>query len=576
MVGRFFLALWLFIRAGIALDCSTASLSSILPSNCTVTFAQQITHTGEFSKDGIIIKIPFAVPSSTFPICAVNIKVQSSPNTTFNSGILLPSNWNGRMMATGNPGFGGGMRWDFMGSSMNYGPAVTTSTDTGHIGPPNGITWAIHNPEGVIDWSYRSLHYTTVLAKQVANAFYGKPVRHAYYTACSNGGRQGMKEIQMYPGDYDGVVVGAPPWWITHLHPWALQVGLWNLPSSSSAHITSQQVTAVGTEVMKQCDHQDGVADGIVSKPYSCNFDSSALLCSNSGSSSTTCLNSTQLGTVSKIYNDWLRADGSLLFPGFPISASASRYADVTTSPNHFGLEYMQGFVYNETAWNWHTFSGEKTVNFVDSINAGQAAALSTDLSKFQANGGKLIIYHGLADTTVPTSSSLLYYQKVKQSFAATNPGTSIDDFFKFYLVPGMGHCGGSTVAPYYIAAAGQIVKTSSGTGFSTPGYVDTKHDVLLAMMDWVEHNNAPDHIIASKWVSDNATNGLSMQRPLCPYPEQQKFIGGNYKAAGAWTCISGTEVDFPLPKGSQGTVSTTTNKPVAQRRSAKFRDHPQ
>jgi feruloyl esterase len=134
------------------------------------------------------------------------------------------------------------------------------------------------------------------------------------------------------------------------------------------------------------------------------------------------------------MYNDWTASDGSLLFPGFPISSSPSHYGEVTTIPDHFGLEYFYGFVYNSTTWDWTKFDGETTVAYTDSLNTGDIAALDMDLSAFKANGGKLIMYHGLSDTTIPTGSSIEYIQGVNQTMG------SIEDFFQLYLVPGMGH----------------------------------------------------------------------------------------------------------------------------------------
>jgi feruloyl esterase len=551
-----FLSFFLFIYTVLAVDCSIAAFSSLVPSNATVTLASQITKHGKFSQDGINITIASNVTNDALPICALNIQVQSSANTSFNMGLLLPSNWNGRMMATGNPGFGGGIRWDFMGSVLRYGPAISLSTDTGHIGAPNNISFAVNNPDGIIDWSYRSLHYSTVLAKQLAKSFYDQDVKHSYYTACSNGGRQGLKEVQMFPDDYDGVLVGAPPWWITHLHPWALQVGIWNLPAGTNRHVPSNKFDMVYQEIMNQCDAQDGLTDGIVSEPYSCNFNSSALLCDATATNTSACLQKEQIDTLSLMYNDWIATNGSLIHPRFPISAPASRFGQVTTDPNHFGLEYFYGFVYNNTDWDWKTFQGETTVEYVDSINAGDAAALSFDLSEFRNNGGKVILYHGLADPTIPTGSSILYYQSVQEAMFPSGASGNIDDFFKFYLIPGMAHCGSSTVAPYYIAAAGQVVSTAQGHGFSTPGYVDTKHDVFLAMMDWVEQGNAPQELIATKWNNDTLEDGLSMQRPLCPYPQRSQYDGqGDWHQASSWTCVDGDTLQFPIQNGSVGTI---------------------
>lgn len=45
----------------------------------------------------------------------------------------------------------------------------------------------------------------------------------------------------------------------------------------------------------------------------------------------------------------------------------------------------------------------------------------------------------------------------------------------------------------------------------------DKQHDMLLAMIDWVENGNAPDEIIAVKYRNDNKSEGVAFTRPLCP-----------------------------------------------------------
>ncbi len=118
--------------------------------------------------------------------------------------------------------------------------------------------------------------------------------------------------------------------------------------------------------------------------------------------------------------------------------------------------------------------------------------------------------------------------------------------------------CGQSEVAPYYIAAAGQVVKSTAGEfGFSVPGYEDPEHDVLLAMMRWVENGTAPTQVIATKWLNDTVENGITMQRPLCPYPQKAVYGGsGDWKSASTWTCREGGVMSFPNVNGSVGSVA--------------------
>ena len=164
-----------------------------------------------------------------------------------------------------------------------------------------------------------------------------------------------------------------------------------------------------------------------------------------------------------------------------------------------------------------------------------------------------MLMYHGLADGTIPTGSSIDYYSRVNSTMGGSS---SIDDFYKLYLVPGMGHCGSSDVAPYYIAAAGQVVKQGSNFGFSVPNYADPRHDVMLAMIQWVENGMAPQEIVATKWKNDTVDEGLVMQRPLCAYPLRAVYSGsGDTNKAESWSCKEGDVLDFPAQNGSLGTV---------------------
>ena len=58
-------------------------------------------------------------------------------------------------------------------------------------------------PRSSIDFAWRSEHEMTVKAKAVIQAFYGRGPRLSYWNGCSTGGRQGLKEAQKFPDDYD-------------------------------------------------------------------------------------------------------------------------------------------------------------------------------------------------------------------------------------------------------------------------------------------------------------------------------------------------------------------------------------
>ena len=109
----------------------------------------------------------------------------------------------------GNGGFAGTINYDEMAAGLKQGYA-TASTDTGHEAGAEDASWAYKHREKVVDYGYRGLHLTTVAAKKIVAAMYGKPAGHSYFDGCSNGGREALMEAQRFPDDFDGILAGAP------------------------------------------------------------------------------------------------------------------------------------------------------------------------------------------------------------------------------------------------------------------------------------------------------------------------------------------------------------------------------
>jgi hypothetical protein len=98
-------------------------------------------------------------------------------------------------------------RYGGMVSPLGNGFAVA-STDDGHTGP--GAAWAFGHPEKVIDYGYRAVHLTSVISKQVVATYYHRTASRTYFSGCSDGGRESLMEVQRYPDDFDGYLVGGP------------------------------------------------------------------------------------------------------------------------------------------------------------------------------------------------------------------------------------------------------------------------------------------------------------------------------------------------------------------------------
>ena len=126
--------------------------------------------------------------------CRVNATLSPTPASSIKVEVWLPAEgaWNGKLMATGNGGYGGALG----GPRLAMRPAVkagyaVAGTDMGHTedGAGGSAEWALGQPEKIADWGYRANHETAVFAKALIAAHYGKGPRRAYFTGCSDGGR---------------------------------------------------------------------------------------------------------------------------------------------------------------------------------------------------------------------------------------------------------------------------------------------------------------------------------------------------------------------------------------------------
>ena len=438
-----------------------------------------------------------------------------------------------------------------MGTNVHYGFA-SMSTDTGHISGTGDGSWALNNPEAQMDWGYRAMHGSVVLAKEIVEKYYGQSIAYSYYSGCSTGGRQGLKEVQMFPEDFDGVLAGAPAWWTTHLQTWTVKVGLYNLPNNGANHIPAELFPVISAEVFRQCDGQDGLEDGIISDPYGCDFYPESLLCNSEtnanatsplspsyGSNASACLTAAQIDTLYHIYNDWVDTNQTFVFPHLALGSETQWPAlldtSVTNAPASLGTSWVANFLLSNPNWNYNNFSYE-TVQLADAVNPGMANADDFNLAPFHAKGGKLLHYHGMSDGLIATGSSIYFYKQVLKKMIGQ--GVDLDDWYRFFLVPGMQHCANSVNnAPWYFAGANQPFELGSSV-YSVPGFNDSKHDILMALMAWTEEGRAPDSIIATKYMNDSVEAPVIRQRPLCPYPSQARYKGsGNMNDAESWEC---------------------------------------
>jgi len=460
---------------------------------------------------------PSGPPLKDLPaFCRVVLVLAPTTDSHVEAEVWMPaSGWNGKFQGVGNGGFAGSIAYAGLGIVLSRRYAAAAS-DTGHrAAAGTDASWALGHPEKIVDFGYRAVHETAVTAKALIKAFYGEGPRRSYFSSCSNGGRQALMEAQRYPGDYDGIIAGAPANDWTHL----LSAAIWHqqaLTLDPASYISPKKLPAIQAAALAACDANDGVKDGVIENPPNCRFDPGTLLCQ--GADSDSCLTAPQVAALHKIYAGPKTAKGKTITPGYSPGAEAGQggWAAWIVGPEPtkslmfaFGSNFYKNMVYNDANWDYKTFELERDTRLADDKMAPILSAVNPDLKKFKERGGKLIMYHGWNDAAIPGQSSVNYYQSVVEKMGPK----SVAEFARLYMVPGMQHCGGGD-GPN---AFGQL----------GPGAGDARHDVGKALEHWVETGIAPDAIIATRYKTGaNPASGVARTRPLCAYPKTAQWKG--------------------------------------------------
>lgn len=480
------------------LNCSTLQAFQI--DQGSVSAAEWVA-AGEFRPAG---SPPSAgdTPFSTLPeFCRVSMSLHPSDDSDIKLELWLPrTNWNGKYMAVGNGAFTGSIRYSSMHDPLRRGYAVS-STDTGHSG--NTASFAIGHPEKLADFGWRAEHEMAEVSKRVIDAFYSTPASYSYWNGCSAGGRQAMVEAEKFPLDFDGIIAGAPGLDWTGRAAAALRVAQ-HLEANPEARLLENDRRLLHDAVIQACDANDGVQDRLISQPLQCHFEPAQLLCANGQSSS--CLTAEQVDTVEMLYSSPVNPDTGRAITGL-LPGSELGWTDLgwTASARATGLEQYRYIVYEDESWTIDQFDFDRDIVLAESMDNNTLNALDPDLEAFMSAGGKLIQYHGWVDPQISPNNATQYYERVVDHFGGR---AAIHDNYRLFMVPGMEHCRGG------------------------PG--PDNFDAISALEDWVEHNVAPDAIVAEHY-NDGA---VDRSRPLCPFPEIAVYDGnGDIDDASNFQC---------------------------------------
>ena len=410
--------------------------------------------------------------------------------------VAMPDSWNRRLFQIGNGGMAGeavpgrGERANQRLGAVRNG-FVFTSSDLGHVADGDNLAWAENHGDAVIDFGHRGTHLNNVWARRVAERYYGDTVARAYYSGCSTGGRQGYSEAQRYPDDFDGILAGAPVFNLASLS----LVNTANAAALARAGLTAEAYAGVSQRMIAKCDMNDGVKDGVISDPRTCNFDvmRDSPICGAPGATAGQCLTPAQAAVLKGMTAE-VTVKGRRVYPGKILSAeNMARLLPSARAPNPGSRETADQVLRSMVFYprmgpypqlNWQTVDLARDF---DRAQPARAVLESTnpDLAAFRARGGKMITFSGWEDTGINPRSIFEYWDQV----AARMGRASAMDTFRVFMVPGMGHCqGGAGAADYF--------------------------DMMTPLIEWVEAGVAPTSVIASKRAPDG---GAAFTRRLCP-----------------------------------------------------------
>ena len=439
--------------------------------------------------------------------------------------LRLPTDWNGRFLFQGGGGLDGQVLPALgMIANSDRDPALVrgfavVSTDSGHSGSMVDPSFGV-DQQARTDYGYNALDKVTHEAKLILARFYGAGPRYSYFMGCSNGGRQAMMASQRLPLQFDGIVAGDPAMRFSRIglsEAWNMQILSRIAPKDADGNpiyaraFADSDLQLVKRAVLARCDKLDGLEDGLINNWQSCDFDPAQLTCKPGEADD--CLSSAKVGALHDLFEGPRTAGGQHIYGPFTfdtgIASPAWRGMRLGTSqtgqPNSadstLGLGMFRLFQLTPPDPHWDPLLPFDNDAMLDRVrySAALADADSPMLSTF-ALKGKLIVYNGMSDQGMATSTMVDWYGKMLD--ATGEPGRNA---VRLFTIPGMTHCGG--------------------------GEATDRFEMLDAITDWVERGKAPERIIAS----GKAMPGLS--RPLCPFPKWARYTGGNPSSAASFEC---------------------------------------
>ena len=100
----------------------------------------------------------------------------------------------------------------------------------------------------------------------------------------------------------------------------------------------------------------------------------------------------------------------------------------------------------NDPSWDWRTFDFDRDLAYADAKMA-VVNSNDPDLKPFKSRNGKLLMYHGWADSDVPPEDGVRYYEAVEHAMGGAGQTA---DFSGSFMVPWHGTLRGRRRPEYF------------------------------------------------------------------------------------------------------------------------------
>jgi feruloyl esterase len=250
-------------------------------------------------------------------------------------------------------------------------------------------------------------------------------------------GKQGLKEAQRFPADYDGIIAGAPGADWTGRAAQSMRIAQ-AMHKDATSYIPPSKYPVIHKAVVDKCDALDGIKDGVLDNPKACKFDPGVLACTGNDESS--CLTPPQVASARQVYATMTNPKTKREIPGLEPGSELGWATWGGPQPLGLGADHFKYVVYKDPNWDYLTFNFDRDIVRAEEIDNGLINALDPNLKPFFDRGGKLIQYHGWSDPQIAPGNAVQYYSRVADTLGGAS---KIDPSYRLFMLPGMAHCRG-------------------------------------------------------------------------------------------------------------------------------------